>query len=181
MSAPVRIHITSDGEIANPYIRFDCTEYIRADLCPKQELAGDMFVSTEPDGSRWVQHEDALKMEAEINALKAEVEKFKSLNNRHAKALNENDVEVDRANATVDVLMAELAALKAPPKVLRAEEVVEPGYYWWSEFDDESFDIIYVGIFTKDEIDFLGFEPSDIDPVEPIHGKFIGPIQMPEV
>ena len=49
-------------------------EYIRADLCPKQELAGDMFVSTEPDGSRWVQHADVLKMEAEIEALKSQLD-----------------------------------------------------------------------------------------------------------
>ncbi len=166
MSAPVRIHITSDGEIANPYIRFDCTEYIRADLCPKQELAGDMFVSTEPDGSRWVQHEDALKMEAEINALKAEVEKFKSLNNRHAKALNENDVEVDRANATVDVLMAELAALKAPPKVLRAEEVVEPGCYWWRREENTDWSVQNVYLPGAGKL---------------LVGQFIGPIPKPEV
>ena len=185
---PDRLYYGPNGHTSRyPSEVVSTTEYIRADLCPKQELAGDMFVSTEPDGSRWVQHEDALKMEAEINALKAEVEKFKSLNNRHAKALNENDVEVDRANATVDVLMAELAALKAPPKVLSAEEVKETGAYWWKKIGADDFDEP-VQVFEDEH--YITHDPiliiSRIGCVGAISqecwkGQFIGPIQMPGV
>lgn len=32
MSMPNKTLITSDGELANPYTRFDCTEYIRTDI-----------------------------------------------------------------------------------------------------------------------------------------------------
>ena len=63
-------------------------------------------------------------------------------------------------------LQAEIAELKAPPKVLSAEEVTEVGWYW-ARFGS-SWDQI---------IEF--YPPGGFE--FPSHGQFIGPIKMPEV
>lgn len=119
-------------------------EYIRADLCPKQELAGDMFVSTEPDGSRWVQHADALKMEAEIEALRTE-------------------------NAL-------LSALLEPQKPMRADEVTEPGFYWWSQGGVVEIDIEY----STEHPKRLMLWSTGIEEGINLAGTFVGPLRMPE-
>ena len=75
-------------------------------------------------------------------------------------------VRYEEAQAEINALKAELAALKAPPKVLSAEEVTEVGWYW-ARFGS-SWDQI---------IEF--YPPGGFE--FPSHGKFIGPIQMPEV
>ena len=66
----------------------------------------------------------------------------------------------------MEAMRAELAELKAPPKVLSAEEVTEVGWYW-ARFGS-SWDQI---------IEF--YPPGGFE--FPSHGQFIGPIQMPEV
>ncbi len=149
---------------------------IRYDMCC--EFDGELSKWKDELGE-WVLYSEA---RAEINALKAEVEKFKSLNNRHAKALNENDVEVDRANATVDVLMAELAALKAPPKTLKAEEVTEAGYYWWrgeyKEWEPVRVDIDEFGV---DVWRIMTEIPAYDGEWGKPYGEFIGPLKATEV
>ena len=73
---------------------------------------------------------------------------------------------VRRLEADMTALRAELASLKAPPKVLSAEEVTEVGWYW-ARFGS-SWDQI---------IEF--YPPGGFE--FPSHGQFIGPIKMPEV
>ena len=41
--------------------------------------------------------------------------------------------DVEQLEAENESLRAELERLKAPPKKLRAEEVTEPGVYWWAK------------------------------------------------
>ena len=73
---------------------------------------------------------------------------------------------VRRLETDMEALRAELAALKAPPKVLSAEEVTEVGWYW-ARFGS-SWDQI---------IEF--YPPGGFE--FPSHGQFIGPINPPEV
>ena len=87
-------------------------------------------------------------------------------------------VDYDDAMAEINALKAELAALKAPPKVLSAAEVTEPGWYWhiergWGEWHIHR--IVRFGV-----LDDLHTMESDYSYRE-LHGQFIGPIQMPEV
>ncbi len=72
---------------------------------------------------------------------------------------------VRRLETDMEALRAELAALKAPPKVLRAEEVTEVGYYWHKS--GKEWEIV-------EYYPCSGFEFPDF-------GQFIGPIQMSEV
>jgi hypothetical protein len=70
-----------------------------------------------------------------------------------------------KMQAEIDALKTELAALKALPKVLSADEVKEVGYYWHKSGNEwEVVEYYPCG----------GFEFPDF-------GQFIGPIQMPEV
>ena len=73
----------------------------------------------EADDGLWVDYDDAM---AEIDALKAEVSKLcAELTDAGAKELALHNQLLSAE--------AELAALKAPPKGLSAEEVTEPGWY----------------------------------------------------
>ena len=91
------------------------------------------------------------------------------------------------AQAEIDALKAELAALKAPPKVLSAEEVKETGAYWWKKIGADDFDEP-VQVFEDEH--YITHDPiliiSRIGCVGGISqecwkGQFVGPIQMPEV
>ena len=82
---------------------------------------------------------------------------------------------------------AELAALKAPLKKLSAEEVTEPGWYWWKKIGADDFNEP-VQVFEDEH--YITHDPililSRIGCVGAIsqecwQGQFIGPIQMPEV
>ena len=63
-----------------------------------------------------------------------------------------------------EALKSELAALKAPPKLLSAEEVTEHGHYWWRSSTGYPWIMIH-----------FAYNSSRIE-----YGQFIGPIQMPE-
>ena len=86
-------------------------------------------------------------------------------------------VDYDDAMAEIDALKAELAELKAPPKVLSAEEVVEEGWYWSVEHEE----------FVKIECDptilpwRLSMWRVCSSTCSRLQGQFIGPIKMPEV
>jgi len=131
----------------------------------------------EADDGLWVDYDDAMAeinatqtalslmnktaevMHKEITALKAELEICKEFSGARDVALRANEEEIS-------ILKAEIAALKAPPKVLSAEEVTEVGWYW-ARFGS-SWDQI---------IEF--YPPGGFE--FPSHGQFIGPINPPEV
>ena len=82
-----------------------------------------------------------------------------------------------KMQAEIDALKAELAELKAPPKVLSAEDVEKEGWYW--SVDNEEF----VQIDCDPTI--LPWQLSmwrvSSSVCSRLQGQFIGPIKMPEV
>ena len=90
-------------------------------------------------------------------------------------------VRYEEAQAKIDALKAELAALKAPPKVLSAEDIAESGLYWWRESPSQLVDwgIVEVGELwpweQKKFVVLLAGEGKNL------FGEFIGPIPIPEV
>ena len=111
--------------------------------------------------------------EAEIDALKAEIshlcaEAFQS--------------DLDALKVANQQLMDEMASLKAPPKVLSAEEIKWSGVYRWRDSEDAfQWDWVSVCEFRVDgkrEFDMFRFGDNKI---EKAWGQFIGPIKMPEV
>ena len=84
---------------------------------------------------------------------------------------------------SVEPIRKELATLKAPPVVLRADEVTEAGWYRWSDHLHEFSEIVEI------------VEDADWDTGQEIlvmlrvghigccslRGQFIGPIKMPGV
>ena len=89
---------------------------------------------------------------------------------------------VRRLEADMEALKAELAALKAPPKVLSAEEIKWSGVYRWRDSEDAfQWDWVSVCEFRVDgkrEFDMFRFGDNKI---EKAWGQFIGPIKMREV
>ena len=80
-------------------------------------------------------------------------------------------------------LRAEIKCLKAPPKVLSAEEVTEPGFYWHNlgpKNNDWLIDrVVRYGVLDDLHImnAFGGYYP-----LKHMHGpQFIGPLTPPEV
>ena len=69
-------------------------------------------------------------------------------------------------DAEIDALKSELAALKAPPKILKAEEVKEPGCYWWRREENTDWSVQNVYLPGAGKL---------------LVGQFIGPIPKPEV
>ena len=107
--------------------------------------------------------------EAEIDALKAEIshlcaEAFQS--------------DLDALKVANQQLMDEMAALKAPPKVLSAEEVTDHGYYWTRAEDGQNFVIAKVAGYEHSAMteEVCGNEQESY-----LRGQYIGPIKMPEV
>jgi len=88
----------------------------------------------------------------------------------------------DDAMAEIERIRAEVERLKAPQKILQANEVTEPGWYWWREGDGyewfpKQLDWFYVERMNKSVLifwDYLGYDSQNI------HGEFIGPIPYPE-
>ena len=76
----------------------------------------------------------------------------------------------------VDVLEAENERLKAQYKVLSAEEVTEPGWYWlkWGGW---SWNIVRVSFYAGEIVVHSGSEVYD----SPEDGLFIGPLTPPEI
>ena len=83
---------------------------------------------------------------------------------------------VRRLEADMETLKAEVAALKAPPKALSAEDVEEEGWYW--SVDNEEF----VQIDCDPTI--LPWQLSmwrvSSSVCSRLQGQFIGPLRLPE-
>lgn len=85
-------------------------------------------------------------------------------------------------NKEIETLRAELAALKAPPKTLKAEEVTEAGYYWWrgeyKEWEPVRVDIDEFGV---DVWRIMTEIPAYDGEWGKPYGEFIGPLKATEV
>ena len=75
-------------------------------------------------------------------------------------------IRADIHEAEINALKAELAALKAPPKVLSVQEVKEPGCYWWRREENTDWSVQNVYLPGAGKL---------------LVGQFIGPIPKPEV
>ena len=112
----------------------------------------------EADDGLWVDYDDAM---AEIDALKAEVSKLcAELTDAGAKELALHNQLLSAE--------AELAALKAPPQVLSAEEVVEPGIYIVRDID------------RGNRLSARHIDCVDIDIGVNLGYEYIGPLRLPE-
>ena len=83
-------------------------------------------------------------------------------------------VHVDALEVENEFLRAELERLKAPPKKLRAEEVTEPGVYWWNWKESGRW-VIVVARYDNSRIVIKTFLGDEI-----FIGRFIGPLEAPE-
>ena len=89
---------------------------------------------------------------------------------------------VRRLETDMEALRAELAALKAPPKILKAEEVAQAGYYWWrgeyKEWEPVRVDIDEFGV---DVWRIMTEIPAYDGEWGKPYGEFIGPLKATEV
>ena len=101
------------------------------------------------------------------------LQRHKVDNDRGEWCLSEDVAELEADN---ERLRAEIKCLKAPPKVLSAEEVTEPGWYWlkWGGW---SWNIVRVSFYAGEIVVHSGSEVYD----SPEDGLFIGPLSPPEV
>ena len=111
----------------------------------------------EAENGLWVDYDEAHAIEQERDALRVKLD-----NSR--KATDYWKAEINKAQSNFDKLKSELAALKAPPKILKAEEVTERGWYK-VKFPGEPWEIVHIG---DNDGDYS-------------RCKFIGPIKMMEV
>ena len=147
MKTPDRIYIS-------PSIRTEIAYYSRI-------LIGNPKFNICPRYGNEIEYIRADIHEAEIDALKAEVSKLcAELTDAGAKELALHNQLLSAE--------AELAALKAPPKVLSAEEVVEPGIYIVRDIDRGN-------MLSARHIDCV-----DIDIGVNLGYEYIGPLRLPE-
>ena len=104
----------------------------------------------------YVEYDEAHAIEQERDALKARLDE-------RIHAYDANLWLLGKENCD---LKAELAALKAPPKILKAEEVKEPGCYWWRREENTDWSVQNVYLPGAGKL---------------LVGQFIGPIPKPEV
>ena len=104
--------------------------------------------STEAAHGKWVLYEDSRELVAALQVA--------------------HEMEVKNLKSDIDALKAELAALKAPPKGLSAEEVVEPGIYIVRDIDRGN-------MLSARHIDCV-----DIDIGVNLGYEYIGPLRLPE-
>ena len=159
----------------------------------------DVYLGETPEGS-FVRYDDAEKLEQENAALKAEIAALKewrySDQDLAIKILSylgfsqepSKEPYADRRRDRIaemiclhcESLRQELAAMKAPPKVLSADEVTEPGWYWNKEKRDKHWSVVEVAYaHPKNHTLVVKYTVCDFDC--DLDGVFIGPIPAPEV
>jgi len=90
--------------------------------------------------------------------------------------------DVAELEAENETLHAEIKRLKAPPKILSAEEVTEPGWYWWTPGDVGTIEIVEVDYeYAPGHQKRLVFFEVGKDIPFPLSGQFIGPLAPPEM
>ena len=133
------------------------------------------------EDEEWCRAEDVAALEAENESLRAKLARYENEGSTHA-----GDCW-SWGRKHYECALAEIERLKTPPKVLSAEEVTEPGWYWWKKIGADDFDEP-VQVFEDEH--YITHDPiliiSRIGCVGAISqecwkGQFIGPIQMPEV
>lgn len=83
------------------------------------------------------------------------------------------------AMAEIEALRTEnalLSALLEPQKPMRADEVTEPGFYWWSQGGVVEIDIEY----STEHPKRLMLWSTGIEEGINLAGTFVGPLRMPE-
>lgn len=90
--------------------------------------------------------------------------------------------DVEALEAENEQLRAEIERLKQPQKILSAEEVTEPGWYWWTPGDVGTIEIVEV------DYEYTPWHPKRLVFFEvgkeipfPLSGRFVGPLMPPEV
>lgn len=129
----------------------------------------------EAENGLWVDYDEAHAIEQERDALRVKLD-----NSR--KATDYWKAEINKAQSNFDKLKSELAALKAPPKILKAEEVTQAGYYWWrgeyKEWEPVRVDIDEFGV---DVWRIMTEIPAYDGEWGKPYGEFIGPLKATEV
>ncbi|MHB1641805.1 MAG: hypothetical protein ACYCS8_03975 [Acidithiobacillus sp.] len=87
-------------------------------------------------------------------------------------------VRLEAENAALHAECDRLTAMLGPQKVLSAEEVTEPGLYFWREHEGAQWTVTDVEVNHAPELRqyYFGNEEDEV-----LNGQFIGPIKMPEV
>jgi len=109
---------------------------------------------------------------ASLNGMADEILKFRT----------ENERLIDSLKSELLQLRAEVERLKAPQKILKAEEVTEHGWYWWrkdstSEWHPREVEWDYTE--RKKETVLVFWIESACDGQD-LYGEFIGPIPYPK-
>ena len=140
--------------------RYDLEVYLTSQFpVPEKDENGD-----------WCRAEDVAVLEAENERLRAKLARY------------ENDGTTHAAGCWAwgpkhyECALTEIERLKAQYKVLSAEEVTEPGWYWlkWGGW---SWNIVRVSFYAGEIVVHSGSEVYD----SPEDGLFIGPLSPPEV
>ena len=181
MSAPERIYLTtnkSDGEWSNVSQRtvpdwlskhVDEHQYIRTDI-HEAEIGALKTELAALKEWRYSDQELAIKILSYLG--------FSQEPSKEPYADRRRDHIAEMICQNFEPLRKELAALKASPKVLSAEEVKETGAYWWRR--PGVCNRVLVLVYRPDGGDIrmrFFLNGSDLE----LSGEFIGPIQTPEV
>ena len=180
MTAPERIYLTtnkSDGEWSNVSQRtvpdwlskhVDEHQYIRTDI-HEAEIGALKTELAALKEWRYSDQELAIKILSYLG--------FSQESSKEPYADRRRDHIAEMICQNCEPLKTELAALKAPPKGLSAEDVEEEGWYW--SVDNEEF------VQIECEPTILPWRLSmwrvGSSTCSRLQGQFIGPLQMPEV
>jgi len=123
----------------------------------------------------------------------AEIEKLRAENARLTEAIRWEENRAERIGthdtdcwkwgpSHYECALREIKRLKATQKVLQADEVTEPGWYWWRKGDGyewfpKQLDLFYVERMNKSVLIFWHYLGTD---EQNLYGEFIGPIPYPD-
>lgn len=138
------------------------------------------------DEGEWCADGDVEELESENESLRAKLARYENDGITHAAGCWSSGPK------HYECALAEIERLKAPPKVLSAEEVTEPGLYWWRESTSHSWSKVpqivtqlgeyrTLGPITLKPRFVFGSHGSQWDASRDFQGQFIGPLTPPGV